>query len=57
MARMGVVTFQELGTFLTHHVLGGGYHIGIQYNRKEGSRLQELMEVLPACFRGQIQGK
>ena len=28
----------------------------IQDNRKEGSRLQELMPVLPACSRGQIQG-
>ncbi|MBM4273344.1 MAG: transcriptional regulator [Deltaproteobacteria bacterium] len=28
----------------------------IQDNRKEGSRLQELMQVLPACSRGQIQG-
>ena len=27
-----------------------------QYNSKEGSRLQELMQVLPACSRGQIQG-
>lgn len=28
----------------------------IQDNRKEGSRLQELMQVLPAYSRGQIQG-